>query len=184
MTCIAGIAEEGRVYVMGDSAGVAGLDLTVRRDEKVFFNGPFLTGFTSSFREGQRLRYSLTVARQAAGGDEGGRDAHRYLSTLFVDAVRQCFKDGGCAGEEDGREKGGTFLLGYRGRLYRVGCDYQVGESRDDYDAVGCGENIALGALHATRGGDLTPRERLTLALRAAAHHSAGVRPPFLYGVL
>ena len=36
MTCIAAIAEKGKVYIGGDSAGVAGLDLTIRADEKVF----------------------------------------------------------------------------------------------------------------------------------------------------
>ena len=59
MTCIVGLVHEGVVYIGGDSAGVAGLSLTVRADEKVFQNGEFLMGFTTSFRMGQLLRYSL-----------------------------------------------------------------------------------------------------------------------------
>ena len=39
MTCIVGLVHEGVVYIGGDSAGVGGMSLTVRADEKVFQNG-------------------------------------------------------------------------------------------------------------------------------------------------
>jgi hypothetical protein len=65
------------------------------------------------------------------------------------------------------------------GRLYRVEEDYQVGRSLDGYDAVGCGWEVALGALRATRDLGLEAGERLGLALDAAAHHCAGVVAPF-----
>ena len=35
MTCIVGLVHEGVVYIGGDSAGVGGMSLTVRADEKV-----------------------------------------------------------------------------------------------------------------------------------------------------
>ena len=44
MTCIVGLVHEGVVYIGGDSAGVAGLSLTVRADEKVFRNSDFFDG--------------------------------------------------------------------------------------------------------------------------------------------
>lgn len=53
MTCIVGYVTPAREVVMGaDSAGVAGYDLRIRRDVKVFHAGPFLIGYTSSFRMG------------------------------------------------------------------------------------------------------------------------------------
>ena len=58
MTCIVGLVHEGTVFIGGDSAGVAGLSLVVRADEKVFRNGDFLMDFTTSFRMGQLLRYN------------------------------------------------------------------------------------------------------------------------------
>jgi hypothetical protein len=36
MTCIVGYESDGKVYIGGDSAGVRGLDVTVREDSKVF----------------------------------------------------------------------------------------------------------------------------------------------------
>lgn len=57
MTCIIGYndKENEKIYMIGDSAGVSNLDVTVRSDKKVFFNGDFLFGFTTSFRMGQIL---------------------------------------------------------------------------------------------------------------------------------
>ena len=52
MTCIVGLVENGKVYIGGDSAGVAGLDVRMRSDEKVFTKGNMIFGYTSSFRMG------------------------------------------------------------------------------------------------------------------------------------
>ena len=45
MTCIIGLVENSKVYIGGDSAGVAGYGLSVRADEKVFKKGDFIFGF-------------------------------------------------------------------------------------------------------------------------------------------
>ena len=100
--------------------------------------------------------------------------------TTFIDAVRDCLKTGGWAKKDDEREEGGTFLVGVKGRLFTVEDDYQVGASADGYAAVGCGSEIALGALFATARTRMSPERRLTVALEAAERFSAGVRGPFL----
>ena len=173
MTCIVGFVEGATVWMGADSAGVAGYDLTVRADQKVFRNGPMLFGFTTSFRMGQLLRYALHIP------DHDPRlDAEKYLSTTWVDAVRECLKNKGWASKKDERETGGTFLVGYKGRLFYVDDDYQVGESVDGFDACGCAGQIAKGVLFASAT-HLTGRARVELALQAAERFSAGVRAPF-----
>lgn len=172
MTCIVGLVQGGHVYIGGDSAGVGGLDLTVRSDEKVFRNGECLFGFTTSFRMGQILRYSLSIPSRREEQDD-----FKYLATTFIDAVRSALKDGGFAQKKDDAEQGGNFLLGYRGNLYQVYSDYQVAKSVDGFEACGCGYQIANGSLYSTKG--RKPRERILLALRAAERFSAGVRGPF-----
>ncbi len=173
MTAIVGLVYEGGVYVGGDSAGVSGLNLTVRADTKVFHNGPYLFGFTTSFRMGQLIHHALTPPKPR-------RSLERFMSTTFIDAVRACLKDGGWARKENDREEGGTFLVGVRGRLFVIHEDYQVGQAADGFAAVGCGDQVALGALYATAGTDMGPRRRVKLALRAAERFSAGVRAPFI----
>ena len=59
MTVIVGLQHNGAVYIGGDSAGIAGYDLMIRHDEKVFVNQQFIMGYTTSFRMGQILRYSF-----------------------------------------------------------------------------------------------------------------------------
>jgi ATP-dependent protease HslVU (ClpYQ) peptidase subunit len=172
MTCIVGFVEGDTVWIGGDSAGVAGLDMTVRADQKVFRNGPMLFGFTSSFRMGQLLRYALTVP------DHDPRvEIDKYMATTFIDAVRACLKSHGWAEKEKEQESGGCFLVGYKGRLFYIGSDYQVGTPLDAFDAVGCGYQVARGALFASR--DVVGRSRVELALLAAERCSAGVRGPF-----
>ncbi|MFC0600378.1 hypothetical protein [Streptomyces palmae] len=174
MTVIVGLVHNGRVHLGGDSAGVSGFSITVRRDPKIFRNGPYAMGFTTSFRMGQLLHHAFKAPKPKG-------DLDRFMTTVFVDALRSCLKDGGWARKESDQEQAGTFLVGIHGRLFTVHDDYQIAEPADGYAAVGCGDEYALGALHATANLDLKPRKRLTLALEAAGYHSAGVSAPFTY---
>ena len=170
MTCIVGLVHDGDVYIGGDSAGIAGLSVSIRADEKVFGNGPFIMGFTTSFRMGQLLRYKFAPPAQTVHQND-----MEYMVTSFIDAVRQCFAGNGF-GDKDA-SVGGNFLVGYKGKLYNIESDHQVGLPKLAYDAVGCGTDLALGALYATEG--LTPEQRINAALSAASTFSAGVAPPF-----
>jgi hypothetical protein len=164
------------VVIGGDSAGVAGWSITTRADEKVFHVGArYLMGFTSSFRMGQLLRYRLEVPDVPDAWD-----LDRWMSTIFVDAVRDCLKEGGYAKVENNEETGGGFLVGVEGHLYEVGCDYQIGRSASGYLAIGCGDDLALGSLHTTARYAIAPTDRALMALEAAAHLSGGVAPPFV----
>lgn len=169
MTCIIGILDQGKVYIGGDSAGVSNLSVTVRADEKVFTNGEFIMGFTSSFRMGQLLRYKFDPPKKSRSQTD-----MQYMTTSFIDAVRKCFKENGFGNES----VGGNFLVAYNNKLYNIDTDYQVGIPLNNYDAIGCGSEIALGSLYATAG--MNPQERITKALDAATEFNAGVRPPFL----
>lgn len=171
MTCIVGIADGKKVWIGGDSAGTSGWQRTVRADSKVFVNGPMVFGFTTSFRMGQLLRHALVIPKQHEGDDD------RWLATEFVDAVRNCLKTGGFVKTDSGVESGGSFLIGYHGRLYQIASDFQVGDPTDQYAATGCGDELALGNLYGSKG---LPEDRITRALEASAHFSAAVCAPFV----
>jgi len=173
VTCIVGLVDNGTVYIGGDSAGVAGYDLTVRKDEKVFINGSFIFGFTSSFRMGQLLRYKFKPPYRVPD-----MTIEEYMCTTFIDGVRSCLKDGGFARTENGEESAGTFIVGHNGRLFVIDSDFQVGESIHTFAAVGCGAQAALGAMYATM--NLDPEDRIRIALEAAEQFNAGVRRPFV----
>lgn len=175
MTCIVAYSHGGRVHIGGDSAGVAGYSLVQRADEKVFANGDYVFGFTTSFRMGQLLRYRFAPPRCHPGDD-----LTRFMSTDFVDAVRKCLKDYGFANIKEGVERGGRFIVGVGDQIFQIHHDFQVGRSIHPYDACGCGEDLALGALavlskDAEKDGDEVVRR----ALAVAETFSGGVRGPF-----
>lgn len=177
MTCIVGLIDKKNksVYIGADSAGVAGLDITIRKDQKVFKVGDFVIGCTSSFRMIQLLRFSLKLP------DVCNKDIYEYMCTDFINSVRECFKNGGfMQSYKDGDEKGGCFLVGYKGRLFKVSDDYQVGESFIEFDSIGCGESYALGALYSMKNNDLSVEDKVRKSLEIAEYFSAGVKKPFV----
>lgn len=176
MTCIVGLLHKGKVYIGGDSAGVSGLSIEVRSDTKVFKRGPFIMGFTTSFRMGQLLMCKLKVPKQKKKQKD-----YDFMVTTFVDAVRKCLKDGGFATKKNEAEIGGTFIVGYKNNLYYVESDYQVAIPSAPYTAVGCGGTLATGAMYALIGKTniINPRKVIEKALQAAVQFNGGVRPPF-----
>jgi ATP-dependent protease HslVU (ClpYQ) peptidase subunit len=169
MTCIVAMMDKGNLYMGGDGLGVDMKNLTVtpRADRKVFINGPFIMGFTSSFYMGQLLRFKLDPPKQTSSTDD-----LKYMSTEFIDAVKKCFSDNGYATSKDG----GTFLVGYRSQIYMIESDFQVGMPHANYAACGCGEAFALGAMYVAKG---TPESRIQQALDAASNFSGGVGAPY-----
>lgn len=174
MTAIVGVVDGGRVLIGGDSAGVAGYSLTVRRDPKVFTVGQYVFGCAWSFRMCQLVHYAFQPPVPP-----DGEELDRFLATTWVDSLREALRKGGWSRVENQQEEGGPLLVGARGRLFNVEVDFQVGESADGYDAIGCGAELARGAFHATRDADLFAEDRVLTALRAAEYHSTGVVRPF-----
>lgn len=175
MTCIVAIKKDGVVYMGADSAGVGGLSMRVRADPKIYHNGKFMLGFTTSFRMGQLLGHAFEPPNRSLDVS-----IEKFMTTTFIDAVRKCLKDGGFARKDNETESGGTFLVAYQGRIFRIDSDYQVGESSHDFEAVGCGEDIALGVMHALEHHTtLKAEEMIKFALSSAEQFSAGVRGPF-----
>lgn len=202
MTCIVGIEVDGNVFLGGDSAAVGGDASTYHRvivaEPKVFRNGDFIMGYTSSFRMGQLLQHSLKPRKQKPSQSDA-----QYLVTDFMDAVIELFQSKGFLStrneETTGEYVGGSFLLGYRGKLYEVNNDFQVTHSVHGFAAVGSGTPLALGSLHATQLindsllSDNVQRDpslfhvpidhmtRLKMALDAAVQFNAGVAGPFTF---
>jgi ATP-dependent protease HslVU (ClpYQ) peptidase subunit len=174
MTCIVGVIHKGKTYIGADSAGVAGLDITIRKDSKVFKVGEFVIGCCGSFRMINLLKFSLNPPKVYHDDD-----IYKYMCTEFVNAVRNCFKNGGFLKIDSNVESGGFFLVGYKDRLFNVQNDYQVGECEKPYDAMGCGEPFALGALDVLPK-EMKPEDKIKKALEIAAYRSGGVRPPFI----
>ena len=172
MTCIVGLVHDEKIYMGADSAGASSWFLHRRADKKIFTRQNFIVGFTTSYRMGQLLTHSLVFPKR-----NPGKDALTYMVTDFVDSVRECLKKGGYAKRKEEVEEGGTFMVGYEGKLFSVYDDYSVAMNQVEYMAIGSGQYLAMGSLFSTEG--MEPTRRLETALRAAQEFNPFVREPF-----
>lgn len=179
MTCIAAVTDGETVWMGGDSAGIDdNLALGLGKETKVWENGGILFGASGSFRVSQVLRWHLEVPPA-----DPKMDPLKYITGPLVDAIRIALENAGAltVWEEDHTESmGGDVLIAYKGRVFELMCDFGVGELIHDYGATGCGGALACGSLATTEEFDLTPKERIVLALEAAERHNAGVRGPMI----
>ena len=175
MTCIVGYLDKKnkKVILGGDSAAVGEDTTFVNNDSKVFGVGDFIIGCTTSFRMIQLLKFSFKPPKVK-------KEIFEYMCTDFVNAVRECFIEGGFMETfENGSDKGGCFLVGYKNRLFRIEEDFAVFENANGIDAVGCGDEFALGALHTISDQQIKSDDKVIKALQTAAYYSNGVCEPF-----
>jgi ATP-dependent protease HslVU (ClpYQ) peptidase subunit len=173
MTCVIGIIDNDRVFIGGDSAAVAGWTRRRTLLQKVFRRGPFLIGYTTSFRMGQLLEHQLLVPKQDDRESNMG-----FMVNKFIEATRALLKERGFSKIESNNESGGKFMVGYRGRLYSIESDFQVGEMAEGFDAIGSGSEFALGAMSALNA--LPPKRRILRSLEIASEYNMGVCAPFV----
>ena len=170
MTCIVGMVHKGKVYIGADSLGSDGYTKEVRVEPKVFKNGQFLIGCTSSFRMIDILKWKFNPPTLKEGDN-----VHKFMVTDFVESVRKLFTDNGYAITSNDW-KSGEFLVGVQGRLFKIGGDFQVAEY--EYTACGSGEYHALGCMYSSKR--TSPVKDITKALECAEHFVVSVQRSFV----
>jgi ATP-dependent protease HslVU (ClpYQ) peptidase subunit len=178
MTCIIAISENNKIYMGGDGAASNEYGhLRITNEPKVFMKGPFIIGYTTSFRMGQILQYKLKIPKQ-----NKNKEDFEFMATDFIDSVIACFEKNKFGTTPPGHETfpgGGCFIVGYKGKIYSIESNYQVNSFEDNFTAVGSGAELALGSLYTTKDMQLQPTRRIVLALEAATRYNAGVAMPY-----
>jgi ATP-dependent protease HslVU (ClpYQ) peptidase subunit len=167
MTCIVGIEQDGYIIMGGDAScnDSEGDGILIQKEPKVFKRSEYVIGFAGSFRVGAILRYIAKFPKVP------NRALDRMMVTEFSAAIRNCFK------EED-LDADWTALVGIRDKLYCIEPDFHIWRHKEPYAAIGSGAQVALGALYALST-DLTPRQRVEIALKAAEKFVGSVRGPW-----
>jgi len=182
MTCIIGYKDKDIVYLAGDGALSMGNTNMSSAISKVFYNGDFVLGNCGSCRMGDILEYSFIAPKI----EEGGEYNHRFMCTSFIESLKQSHELGGFDPSND--ENNGEILVAVRDKLFIIFPDYSVVEYDNHYYAVGCGHDIAKGAIFALEQANqkrakkdkLSVEFMLTVALNAASHFMGSVSPPFV----
>jgi 20S proteasome alpha/beta subunit len=145
MTCIIGYLDtkNKRTIMVGDKIGVRSNEAYIMNDDtsKVFINGKFLIGYTTSFRMGQILE-NMSFPEQTSKQTD-----IEYMCTTIVDKLIETFSSNNFGESISGVQKNGEFLIAYRDKLYHMFPDFSVGLHQSKYGAVGCGAQYAMGAL-------------------------------------
>jgi ATP-dependent protease HslVU (ClpYQ) peptidase subunit len=179
MTVIAGVVQDGVVWMGADSLTTS-WHLGNRVLERKIVRRPvhveegdgaeLLLGTAGDVRMGQRVKWRLdppTLRKRQDTYEWALEFADRFQEVLAEDK----------GGRRSNGYADGRLLVAFQGRLFILAGSYGVVEAEQGYNAIGSGNELALGALYATR--ELEPQRRLRLALRAAARHDVFVSAPF-----
>lgn len=182
MTCIIGLETPNAIYIAGDSAGAdeSGFSVT-RRDGKVCRkmtgnNYDLLLGFSHSFRYGQLLKYKWDVPKY----DES-LDFNDYLHIDFIDSIYELLNDSYLDDKNIDNTELGSCIMSFNDRLFLIGSDLsveQIDYNFSDFVAIGCGSDMAYGAMEALQ--HLEPETRLYRSLEIVnKYNPSTIRKPF-----
>lgn len=180
MTCIVGYADNGEVIIGGDSAATSGYNSSIISSSKVFSCGEMVIGFAGSARGGSLLKNHLSNHIRPLY-DESNEDISSYMEAEFPESVRNMFAMHGHNERDAGVDSSTTqALIGVRGRLFVLYGDYAVIEKAGKYNAIGSGQDFAMGSLFTTWDiEEISAQEKLEIALYSACEYTITCRPPF-----
>lgn len=177
ITCIAAVIDDGAVYIGGDSfCGVSGYPTAEQQAvPKVYRLEEFVIGGAGGIRQLQLAQYSFMPPCPRSYEPEY---LLRYMCVEFVDVLKQTLHANDATTIADACEYGYfDLIVGIRNRLFVVGGDFSVVAPLQPYTAVGCGRDVAIGALAAMPG--VPPVARITRALELAAQSCPFVMGPY-----
>ena len=131
-------------------------------------------GYVGSGRFGQILQYHLTDTLEDPFLPRDERDEEYWTVKEFIPYLREQTEMHGHLHIHHNVEEFGpsAFLLAVRGKLFCIESDFSVNEHRLPYEAVGSGEDNAIGVLHSVLGddpeGELPTRAKAEKAARKA----------------
>jgi len=175
---VAIVDEQKSIHMGSDSLASDSHSQTVMTNPKLFMVGELLVGFAGSFRSAQVLQYQVPLP------DRGElQEDMEYLITSFIPVVRHVFSENGLyIIDIDGAEKfDGEFILGYRGKIYRMQNDFSLLRAVDDFVSIGAGGEAASAVLYATKDLKMNALTRLETSLQSAAYQIVTVKGPFHY---
>jgi hypothetical protein len=146
MTCIVGVVENKRAYISSDSGAISNIS-RLTNVEKVFKVSNLVIGYTTSFRMGQLLKYSI-VYPEIKNAEQFNIE---FVINEIIPKIRECFKVNGFLSINNSVEEGGEFLISSFGKIFCIESDFQVQEFNDGIYTCGSGGNIALAVMKALK---------------------------------
>ena len=147
MTCCIAYKSNDSLYFISDTAGTDEDGVQeCRMDPKIFLKKRILFATDGSFRMRDVLMYNLDIPPLTKQDKLSPRT---YVISKLIPAIRQAFDEHEVyvKNEESDKVNPGNILIGIEDRIFKIECDFQVGEVSNCYNAIGDGSREALGAL-------------------------------------
>lgn len=157
MSVVVGVRYRGGVILAGDAQWSGENSNRLSRQPKVHsLLDTLAIGAVGSGRFGQILQFHLTDGLEDPFLPREGRDEEYWAVREFVPYVRAHTEEHGHLHIKHNAEHFGpsAFLAAIRGRLFLIESDFSVSEHSLPYEAVGSGEDNAIGVLHSELGKD------------------------------
>lgn len=144
MSVAVGLKTRDAVYIGADSMESDGFVRIISKIPKIFRLGKIIIAGTGSSRVLQLIS-SLTIEQVRNGQDE-----RLYLNNTLVPEIMRILSEAGSMTRGDQEHlMDAYFLIGIRGRLFILDCDFHLIEPADNIAAIGSGEQVSYGALEA-----------------------------------
>ncbi len=181
MTCVVGIITDESIIMGADSANLDGFDAytTMKNQQKIFkTSNNMLIGVAGSARIGQILNHDFDYP------EDKREDPYKYIIKDLIPAIKTRLIDESMI-ENASMNPATNLLIGYKGRLFRMGSHFGVTESQDDYDAIGVGRYDSRGALYALKTiiKDMTVNS-VEIAIKASINADVNIKPPIVFEYL
>ncbi len=174
MSCIVGLVDKKKVYLGSD--GIASTDDGDKHPInaiKIFRRGSYLFGYAGSIRTGQIVqRGTYKLPKNIWGWPDLIREQITKKGAMIIS-------------EGQGQIQSSNFIIGHKGKLYELLCDFQLNEvNKLGYTAIGAGSMAALGSLYTSNGLDFTAEQRVYLALDSATEFLTSCGLPYTIEVI
>ena len=172
MTCIISYKQDGKVILAGDKAGSNGFSGHLSKEPKVFTNGDFMIGYTTSFRMGQILNHLWTAPKRKVD-----QNTVKYLYVDVIPSIMECFDDHNFGDSKE--NKYGNFVMVYENEIYEVQGDMSMLQHDTDIVCVGSGEYHATAAVRVLLDYEHDDKKILNKAFKVVSDNIVSVSKEF-----
>jgi len=164
MTIIVGLITDEGVYMGCDSLGSRELTAQSMTNAKIIEKDDLMIGFSGHPRANNLLKYSLDPPKRKVI-----QSIEEYIHKDLLESIKKCMISGNYAKLVNNKvDMESRFLISYQGRLFELETNFSIIEYKDSYVCIGSGFYHAQASLYTSEKTDLTPEERIKLAIECS----------------
>ena len=139
-------------------------------------NPNFLIGGSGDGRVMQLISAYLNFPREEELVCDKITVDEKFIVRSIIPSIQKCLKDNLYT---DDILSNSTLLLAYKDNLWRIGYNFQLISTSDNYQTIGSGSIVANGVLEALKDNKINDLSRIVKALKISSKMAIGVEGPY-----